>query len=230
MKIRHAARTVGISAAVASVSTLSALAFAGTAGAEITASGSQVPGAALAISPDPTSGQTVTPGTPFSSGQTISVSVPANTVLIPNQNVVVEECAAPNGVLPTQPDQCDSNTLSAQTIIPNPTTGAFTYSNYNVYALPDVVSLGESPDNPVTCSDTPATECVLGIFDNPENFSSPDLFSQTFYIVPSPGDDAANPGDGTPEVPLAVGLPLAAAGIFGGVMFRRRRRSARSAA
>jgi hypothetical protein len=177
----------------------------GTAGADIT-SGSQID-AITPINPDPTSGQAITPGTPFSSGQIISVSAPANTVLIPNQNVVLEECAAPNGVLPTQPDQCDSNTLSAQTIIPNPTTGAFTYSNYSVYALPDLVSLGESSDNPVTCSDTPATECVLGIFDNPENFSSPDLFSQTFDVVPSPGDDAANPGDGS--APAAATAPSA---------------------
>ncbi len=227
MKIRHAARTVGISVAVASAAVFSTLAFAGTAGA--LASGSQVPGVAVPISPDPTSGQTVTPGTPFSSGQTISVQVPANTVLTPNANVTVEECAAPNGVLPTLPSQCDTNTFSADTIIPNVSTGAFTYNAYQVYALPDA-NIGDAPSSTITCGDSPANECVLGIFDNVNDFTAPHLFSQGFQIVPSAGDQAANPGDGTPEVPLAVGLPLAAAGIFGGITLRRRRRSARSAA
>ncbi len=40
----------------------------------------------------------------------------------------------------------------------------------------------------------------------------------------------SNPGDGTPEVPLAVGLPLAAAGLVGGTVLFRRRKAARAAA
>ena len=34
---------------------------------------------------------------------------------------------------------------------------------------------------------------------------------------------------GTPEVPLAIGLPLAAAGLIGGSVLIRRRRAARAA-
>ncbi len=231
MKPRHTARRFGTVAAIASVSALSALAFAGTAGA--LSIGSQVPDSALPISPDPTSGLTVTPGTPYSSGQTISVQVPPNSVLTPNTNVVLEECAAPNGVLPTLPSQCDSNTFSQDTIIPTssgPNTGAFTYNAYQVYALPDLL-IGDTADSAVTCGDSPATECVIGMFDDTESFTAPHLFSQTFYVVPSARDQATTPGpgDGTPEVPVAVGLPLAAAGIFGGITLRRRR-SARSAA
>ena len=45
------------------------------------------------------------------------------------------------------------------------------------------------------------------------------------------GSDAgANPGDGTPEVPLAIGLPLAALGVFGGWSLRNRRRRQQQAA
>ena len=40
----------------------------------------------------------------------------------------------------------------------------------------------------------------------------------------------ANPGDGTPEVPMAIILPLSAMGLLGAtVLFRRRRNAARAA-
>ena len=43
-------------------------------------------------------------------------------------------------------------------------------------------------------------------------------------------DSARNPGDGTPEVPMAILLPLSAMGLLGGaVLIRRRRRSAHAA-
>ncbi len=224
MSIRHVARTAGVTGAVASVSALSALAFAGTAGA--LSSGSQL-NAIVPISPAPPSGQTVIPGTPFSSGQTVSVQVPAETVLSQGANVSILECAAPNGVLPTLPSQCDPNTISASTIIPA-ADGSFTYNLYQIYALPDA-NLGETASNPVTCGNTAAAECVLGMFDSYTDFTAPHLFSQVFKVTATAGDTGINPGDGTPEVPLVVGLPLAAAGIMGGVVYRRRRH-ARSAA
>ncbi|MGO9027038.1 MAG: beta strand repeat-containing protein [Acidimicrobiales bacterium] len=182
-----------------------AVGLVGSAGAiTINTSGQQVPGSAVAINPDPVTGDTVTPGTPFSSGQTIKVTVPAESVLSLTGNVEILECAAPNGVLPTQPTQCDPNTKSADTIIPNP-DGSFSISDYPIYALPDVTSLGESPTGTPVCSNTAATECVLGFFDNYNSFTSPYLLSQAFYINPTAGDTGADPGDGS--APSAATAP-----------------------
>ncbi len=228
MKLRRTAMTIAAATAIACAAPISLIAMAGTAGAAITASGQQVPGSAVAINPDPATGDTVTPGTPFSSGQTIKVTVPAESVLSTTGNVEILECAAPNGVLPTQPSQCDPNTKSADTIIPN-ADGSFSISDYQLFALPDVTSLGESPTGSPVCGNTPATECVLGFFDNYNSFTSPYLLSQTFYINPTTGDTGANPGDGTPEVPWALGLPLLASGIVAGSVLYRRRRTTRSA-
>jgi hypothetical protein len=201
------------------VGALSALAFAGTAGADITG-GSQV-SVAVPISPDPTSGQAVAPGTPFSSGQTISIQVPANTLLTPHANVVIVECAAPNGVLPTLPSECDTGTVQGSSIIPA-TDGHFTYNQYQIFALPDATTLFETPTHTPVCSNTAATECVLYVGNNYNDFTAPHFFSEAFKITANADDQGENPGDGTPELPLAIGLPLAAAGIFGGVMYRRR--------
>ncbi len=174
----------------------------GTAGAALT-SGSQITDAVVPISPDPTSGQAVTTGTPFSSGQTVEVSVPANTVLLASQNVEIEECADPGGVLPTQPSECDTNTLSQDTIIPG-ADGSFTYRSYQVYAVPDPL-IGDAATSAVDCNLT--DECVLGIFDNVDDFTQPHFFSQGFYTNPTADDSGDNPGDGS--APQAAAAPSA---------------------
>jgi hypothetical protein len=221
MNLRHVARTVGIGAAIAAGGLLF---FAGTAGAGLP-SGSQVSNGVIPINPDPTSGQSLTPGTPFSSGQTVTVQAPSGP-FTSSTNVNLVECEAPNGVLPTQPTQCDpANTKSADTILAN-ANGGFTYSLYQIFALPDP---NLSPST-IVCGNTTATECVVGMFADFTNFTAPHLFSQPFLVVPSAGDQAANPGDGTPEVPLAIGLPLAAAGLMAGGIAIRRRRASRSTA
>src|SRR5580693_6494352 len=133
MSIRHVSKTVAISAAIVCVGALSTFAFVGTAGAA--ASGDQIGSAVPTTS--------FTAGTPFSSGQVLEVKVPANTVLPQSQNVVIVECAAPNGVLPTQPSSCDTNTVQGDTIQPS-TDGSIDYHTYTIYALPDTFSLGES--------------------------------------------------------------------------------------
>ena len=168
----------------------------GTAGAlTINASGQQVPGSLVAINPDPNTGFTITPDTPFSSGQTVEIAVPAESVLLANTNVEILECEAPNGVLPTQPSECDPNTKSADTIHPA-ADGSFTITDYPIYATPDA-GIGDTSGSPA-CGNTAATECVLGFFDNYNSFTSPYLLSQAFYINPTPGDTGANPGDGSP--------------------------------
>jgi hypothetical protein len=215
MNVRHLARKVGIGAAA---SACGLLLFAGAAGA--------VTGTVAPINPDPTSGQTITAGTPYSSGQSVKVTAPAGSGLPTGANVVLVECAAPNGVLPTLPSECDpGNTQSGPSINPA-ADGSFTLNNYQLYALPDP---NLSPSS-IVCGNTVATECVVGMFDDYDDFLQPHIFSQPFLISPSAGDNAANPGDGTPELPLAIGLPLAAGGLFAGGIAIRRRRTRRSVA
>ena len=74
--------------------------------------------------------------------------------------------------------------------------GSFTLTNYPVYALPDSVSLGESSGGPV-CGSTAATECILYIGDNFNDFTKPHLWSAPFFISANGNDLGANPGDGT---------------------------------
>ena len=223
MSVRHVAKAVGISSAIACAGALSAVSLAGVAGAAAPTNGSQVGSA--------TPSGSFTPGLPFSSGQTITINVPPNTVLPGDTNVLIEECAAPNGVIPTLTAQCDSNTVDADTITPNsdgPGDGSFTYSTYQVYALPDT-AIGDTATSNIHCGNTVATECVLYIGDNVNDFTAPHFWSQPFLTASYGNDRGSNPGDGTPEFPLAVGLPLAAAGIMGGLVLRRRRVSRRAA-
>ena len=177
-----------------------------------------------------TPAETATAGTPFSSGQFVSVNVPANSVLAPvaGQNIVIVECAAPGGVDPSVPSACDPNSVSGDSITPN-SDGSFTYSNYQVYSLPSVHSFGESPSGTPVCN--LANQCVLYIGTNYGDFTQPHIFTQAFVVNPTLNDSGANPGDGTPEVPLALGLPLLATGIVGGsVLYNRRRRRPPNAA
>ena len=75
-----------------------------------------------------------------------------------------------------------------------------------------------------------ATECILYIGDNYNDFTQPHLWSQPFLISANGNDQAANPGDGTPEVPMAIILPVSAMGLLGAtVLIRRRRKTARAA-
>jgi hypothetical protein len=168
----------------------------------------------------------VTPGTPFSTGQIISVTVPANPLfdaggINTGTNLEVAECAAPNGVLPTLASECQPDSLDGDTINPN-TDGSVSYTNYTAWQLPNTL-LGESASDTPVCGDTLATECTLYVGPNVTDFTQPHYFTQPFLVADNSGGFAANPGDGTPEAPLAIGLPLAGGVIVGGVLFRRRR-------
>jgi hypothetical protein len=233
MFIRQAARRVAVTlAAVSAAGAFSLAALTSPAGAAVTqgASGPY----AVAVSP-------FAAGDAYSSGQEINVVVPANSLFVQTSNVNILECAAPNGVLPSLPNECDGNTIQGPTILPN-ADGSINLQTegdglYQVFALPDAPSLGESPSSAVTCGDTAATECVLYIGENQGDFTAPHIFSQPFFIAANGDDKGENPGDGssstvstgpgtgTPEVPFAIILPVAAMGLLGGTVLVRRRRA-----
>jgi hypothetical protein len=224
MSIRHVARRVVVSiAATAAAGSIAALAFSSPAGAAGPASGSVVPGSAQPVAPFAT-------GKPFSSGQNINIVIPANSAFASPNNTTADnvvECSAPNGVVPTQTSACDGNTVQGGTILPA-ADGSFTYTGYTVYNTPDTL-IGDTSTSPV-CGSTSATECILYIGNNQNDFTAPHLWSQPFFVNKTAGDTGANPGDGTPEVPMAILLPLSAMGLLGGaVLIRRRRRSAQAA-
>jgi uncharacterized delta-60 repeat protein len=179
---------------------LAAFGMIATAGATEPASGDIVQGAAQAAAP-------FTAGTPFSSGQIITVAVPANTAFAnaTTTGINVVECSAPNGVLPTSSQQCDGDTIQGDTIFPN-VDGSFTYTSYQVFALPDALTLGESPGG-VACGNTVSTECILYIGQNQLDFTQPHLWSQPFFIDTDPSDSGSEPGDGSPPVPPAAPNP-----------------------
>ena len=226
MSFRHVTRQVAtFSAAVAMTGTVAALALATPAFASGPAEGTEVPGSALPIG-------TYTPG-PFSSGQVIEVKIPANSTLSPGAGIFIEECSAPGGAIPSDPSQCDGLTVQGDTVLAGADgsvdyTVSNTTSGYTIYALPDATSLGEPSTQTPVCNTS--NECVLYIGENQNDFTQPHFWSQAFYVTPTAGDSGANPGDGTPETPLAIGLPLAAVGVIGGSLFLRRRRHAAAAA
>jgi hypothetical protein len=232
MSFRQAARRVAVTlAAVSAAGAFSLATLTSPAGAAAPAEGASGP-YAVAVSP-------FTAGYAYSSGQKINVVVPANTLFVSTTNVNILECAAPNGVLPTLPSECDGNTIQGPTVLPN-SDGSINLQTegdglYQVFALPDSISLGESASSAVDCGDTAATECVLYIGENQGDFTAPHIFSQPFYIEANADDGGENPGDGssptvapppqTPEVPLAIILPAAALGLLGGTVLVRRRRA-----
>jgi hypothetical protein len=171
---------------------------AGSAGAAAPIEGASVPGSAIPVG-------THIAGIPFSSGQQINVVIPANSLFIPTTSVNILECAAPDGVLPTLPSECDGNTIQGPTVLPNSdgsiNLSADGYGLYTIYALPDSISLGEDASNTVTCGDTAATECVLYIGDNQGDFTQPHVWSQPFYVSTVSDDNGTPVGDGSPPPP-----------------------------
>jgi hypothetical protein len=205
------------------------LAMSGTAGAA-----TQIPTAIVPQTP-------FTAGLPFDSGQQVDITVPGG-YLTPGAAVNIFECADPNGTvanLPTTITECDGLTNYSGGSITTESdgsistlTGSDTSSGqlYTIYALPDKYSLSETSSHGAVCGNSAATTCVLYIGNGggqDTGLSAPHVFSQPFKVVADATDSGiVNPGDGTPEFPLAVGLPLAAVGIFGVTVAVRRRRAA----
>jgi hypothetical protein len=240
MSIRHVLRTV----AVSSAATLCGAALALGLGVGAASANSLV-------SPDGTTTLStqgaITSGTPYSSGQSITITGSANSTLS-NANLVAnsvpgqatgnpvgafyfEECADPGGTtanLPTTSSGCEAATDDF-TSVSKTEDGSFDNPSYTVYDLPDPGTLGNA--TMVGKCDVAPNTCVIGIFatnPNTTGFSYPHLFSAPFQITVGDGQDLGdNPGDGTPEVPLAIGLPLAALAVVGGFTIRNRRRHRR---
>lgn len=226
MSIRHVFKTVAVSGAATVCAAVFAIGI-----------GSGVAGAASLTSSDGnttlTTGASVTAGTPYSSGQPITVSTVANSTIAGGTGLYyLEECADNNGVLPSGPTDCEAATLKTVSKTPS---GAFTKSGFPIYTLPDENTLGDPTMNPAESCGLQPNDCVIGIFESDPSgtsaFTNPHLFSAPFQVTVGNGADVGDsPGDGTPEAPLAIGLPLAAALVLGGVVLRNRRRRQQQAA
>ncbi len=140
----------------------------------------------------------------YTSGQTVNLIVPANSDFAATNHIsaiYIFECSAPDGAIPTQTSACDANTVQGTTIAPN-ADGSFTYDGYQLFALPDSITLAEGPGGPV-CGGTAATECILYIGDNQNDFAQPHLWSEPFFVQANSDDGGENPGD----APLITQIP-----------------------
>ena len=190
----------GIGLLIAAAVTLGLGAGAGATGPS---SGSTVSNAIQTIG-------TVAPNAPFDSGQVVNVVIPANSAFAQDAGVNLVECSAPDGVIPTLTTACDGLTLQNGALVA--ADGSFTFNGYSVYALPDSVSLGEGTSGPV-CGDTAATECILYIGENQNDFTQPHLWSAPFFVRPDPTDSGmTDPGDGAgPAVAATVSATVSTA-------------------
>ena len=119
-------------------------------------------------------------------------------------------------------DNCDGSTILSTSAVN--ADGSFLISSYTVYALPDNISLGEPSTQKPVCGVAP-NYCVLYIGPAQTDFSKPHLFSAPFQVLANADDGGGSPGDGTPETPLVIGLPLLGMAVGGSALYLRRRRS-----
>ncbi len=170
----------------------------------------------------PVSLVTDAPSGPFSSGQIITVTVAPNSILKHGKRQYIRECAAPGGVIPRSPKQCDLRTTQRLRLVAGH-HGTVVYQGYPIFALPDTTTLGEPSTGTPVCD--LAHPCVLFIGQDRTDFDQPHVWSLPFSVTPTSGDTGANPGNGLPEVPYVVVLPILGLAIFGGSLWLRRRRT-----
>jgi len=188
----------------------------GTATPGASAPGASVPDTSRAL----VSLVTNAPDGPFSSGQYIEVKVGSNSILEPGARIHIEECDPLTGEGPWQ-HSCDRRTVQSSPLRVN-ADGSADYVSYPIYALPDPTVLGEHPSHHPSCDLTHA--CVLFVGQD-FGYAGHHVLSAPFYVNPTPGDTGANPGNGLPEAPYVLALPVLAVGVLGGSTLIRRRRS-----
>jgi hypothetical protein len=181
----------------------------------------------------------VTTGSPYSSGQDVTITVAANSTLsftnletagyTGEPAMKAEECVDPGGLvvnLPATPTgNCDGQTIASTSAVN--ADGSWTITPFPVYALPDNPTFGETT-GPPTCGTAP-NYCVLYLGPAQSDFSKPHIFSAPFLVTANDDDGAENPGDGTPEAPLVIGLPLLGMAVGGSALYLRRRRQSHTA-
>ncbi len=186
------------------------------------------------------SSDTVTSGTPYSSGQTVNVVVSMNSTLslanlesagyTGEPEMKAEECVDPGGLSTNDPgtplNNCDGQTVLSTSAVNS--DGSFTISNYKIFWLPDSATFGEPATQLPTCGTAP-NYCVLYIGPNQSDFSKPHIFSAPFLVTNNGDDGGEDPGDGLPETPFAIGLPLLGVAVGGSVLYLRRRRRSQAA-
>jgi hypothetical protein len=233
MSIRHLVKSVAVSGAAAICGVALVIGLSGAAGATQTSSLPSSDGNTTLTTNIP-----ITPGTPYSSGQTVALNVVAGPLSsanltaagVPTSGVFyIEECTDVNGDpanLPTSPSTCEGDNLIT---VPKTSNGGFS-ENLTVYDLPDALTLGGTTLTGNSSCDVAPNQCVFAVLslpfaDGAAAFKAPHLFSAPFQVQIGPDgiDDGASPGDGTPEVSLAIALPLLALAGFGVWTIRRRR-------
>ena len=132
--------------------------------------------------------------TPWQSGQTVTVKVAANSTLdLSNLEssggyhgepaIRAEECDDPGGLaanLPAVPtNHCDGSTIATTSAVN--ADGSLTLTSFQVFALPDKVSLGEASNGFPQCG-TQANQCVLYVGPDQLDFTKPHLFSAPFLV------------------------------------------------
>ena len=177
---------------------------------------------------------TITPssgGRAYQNGVSLQISVGPNSLFAPYSRIIVIECAAPKGVLPTDDTTCDGNTVQSGSVLVN-ANGSFGIPVYTLYALPNTV-LGEPPDSEPVCNSS--AECVLYIGQNQNDFSQPKIFSPVFTVDPSAtstpttvprttspgqtgsvGSNPAEPSGGTSGSSGSSGSPASGSGATSG--------------
>jgi len=153
------------------------------------------------------------PSGPFTSGQLITVTgsgFPSHAMDLTGLEIL--ECADPGGLtsnLPTDPvSECDASTVSGN-VINTDASGNFT-DMYTI--LEDQVSTGGA----INCDSTDFCVLWVGVDYNTEFLTGPHAFSTPFEVNAVIAT--------TPEAPLAIALPSAAALVVGAYIVLRRRR------
>ena len=162
---------------------------------------------------------TITPPGPYVSGQLATVNVLPNSILKPGRSLTIEECTAP-----TPPHRrhlrCDPHTSQSGEFTAG-SNGTAASTGYPIAALPTRSGHREHDvDGRPVCDLT--HPCVLVVGWDLDD-AGHRVFSAPFLVSP-PGSDP-NPGTGTPEVPVALALPVITGVILAGWVLVRRRRS-----